>query len=54
MHLQPDLEKLNDKWFRHYSKGREAFEHIDQWPLGRIHQAKIEQVEEGEAKRNIH
>ncbi len=29
-HLKADLEILNDKWFRHYSKGREAFEHIDQ------------------------
>ena len=28
-HLRPELQSLGERWFKHYAKGREAFEHID-------------------------
>lgn len=53
-HLKADLEILNDKWFRHYSKGREAFEHIDQRFPGERHQDRIIEIEEKGARRKVH
>jgi len=53
-HLKADLEILNDKWFRHYSKGREAFEHIDQKFHGEKHEDKIVEIEEKGARRKVH
>jgi len=54
LHLEADLEILNDKWFRHYSKGREAFEHIDQKFPGEKHEDKIVEIEEKGARRKVH
>ncbi|MFZ3017771.1 MAG: hypothetical protein WA056_04840 [Gallionella sp.] len=53
-HLRPELDRLNDKWFRHYSSGREAFEHIDQRLPGEKHENKIVEIEENGARRKIH
>jgi hypothetical protein len=53
-HLKADLEILNNKWFRHYSKGREAFEHIDQKFPGEKHEDKIVEIEEKGARRKVH
>ena len=53
-HLKVDLEILNDKWFRHYSKGREAFEHIDQRFPGEPHEERIIEIEEKGARRKVH
>ena len=52
--LRPNLAELNDKWFRHYSLAREAFEHIDQRLPGERHENKISEIEEKGAKRKIH
>ncbi|MEQ1814669.1 MAG: hypothetical protein ABL860_09515, partial [Candidatus Nitrotoga sp.] len=52
-HLCPELDKLNAKWFHHYGKGREAFEHIDQRLPGERHESNIVEIEEGGAKRKI-
>jgi len=48
-----DLDQLNVKWFQHYAKGREAFEHIDQRLPGQKHEANIVEIGEGGAKRKI-
>lgn len=53
-HLKPELDRLNDQWFRHYSSGREAFEHIDQRLPGEKHEGKIVEVKESGARRKIH
>lgn len=53
-HLKADLEILNDKWFRHYSKGREAFEHIDQRFHGEQYEDRIIAVEDKGARRKVH
>ncbi len=53
-HLKPDLDRLNTRWFRHYSSGREAFEHIDQRLPGEKHEDKIVEIEENGARRRIH
>jgi hypothetical protein len=52
--LRVELDALNTKWFRHYSSGREAFEHIDQRLPGQRHEARIVELEEGDAKRRVH
>ena len=52
-HLRPELDELNDRWFRHYAKGREAFEHIDQRLPGEKHEENIVEIEENGAKRKI-
>ena len=51
--LRPELERLNEKWFQHYGKGREAFEHIDQRLPGEKHEANIVEIGEAGAKRKI-
>jgi len=48
-----ELDQLNVKWFQHYAKGREAFEHIDQRLPGQKHEANIAEINEGGAKRKI-
>jgi len=53
-HLKPELEDLNQKWFKHYAQGREAFEHIDQRFPGEKHEGKIVEIEEKGARRKIH
>jgi hypothetical protein len=53
-HLRPELDKLNEKWFHHYGKGREAFEHIDQRLPGEKHESNIVEIQEAGAKRKIH
>lgn len=53
-HLQPELQNLNDAWFKHYAKGREAFEHIDQRLPGEKHEKQLVEVTEGGASRKIH
>lgn len=52
-HLCPELDKLNEKWFRHYGKGREVFEHIDQRLPGEKHELNIVEIEECGEKRKI-
>ena len=52
-HLEPKLENLNKNWFKHYSKGREAFEHIDERLSGEKNESNIVEIEEGGAKRKI-
>lgn len=51
--LRPGLLELNDKWFKHYALGREAFEHIDQRLPGQKHESKIVEIQEGGARRKI-
>jgi hypothetical protein len=53
-HLKPRLNRLNDQWFRHYSSGREAFEHIDQRLPGEKQENKIVEIEENGGRRKIH
>lgn len=52
--LREELESLNIKWFRDYSLGREAFEHIDQRLPGEQHEARIVEIDEGGAKRRVY
>ena len=52
--LLPKLAELNDKWFKHYSLGRDAFEHIDQRFPGERYSDRIVEIEEKGAKRKIH
>ena len=52
--LAPDLEILNENWFKHYSKGRETFEHIDQRFPEERHENKIIEIEENGARRKVH
>ena len=52
--LEEQLEVLNETWFKHYSKGREAFEHIDQRFPGEKHDEKIVEIEENGARRKVH
>ncbi|MDB9753022.1 hypothetical protein OAB29_02635 [Oceanospirillaceae bacterium] len=44
------FEELNEKWFKHNSKGREAFEHIDQRLPGEKHENKLVEI----GNRKIH
>lgn len=53
-HLAPDLCTLNDKWFNHYAKGREAFEHIDQRLPGEKHENRLVEITENGASRKVH
>jgi hypothetical protein len=53
-HLKKQLDQLNIQWFKHYSSGREAFEHIDQRLPGEKHENKIVEIEENGARRKIH
>lgn len=52
--FKPDVERLNDAWFKHYAKGREAFEHIDQRLPGEKQEHKLEEVTDGGSSRKIH
>src|SRR5439155_24708961 len=49
-YLQLQLEALNQRWFKHYAAGREAFEHIDQRLPGEKHEHRLVEVEKGGAK----
>jgi len=53
-HLDSELEALNQKWFKHYAKGREAFEHIDQRLPGGKHEKRIVEIEENGIRRRVH
>lgn len=53
-HLRLTLDSLNEKWFKHYSSGRDAFEHIDQRLPGEKHQDRIVEIEENGARRKIY
>ena len=54
-HLKTNLDGLNDKWFRHYAKGREAFEHIDQRLPGEKNEKQLVEVRDaGGGPRKIH
>lgn len=53
-HLEPELKVLNDAWFKHYAKGREAFEHIDQRLLGEKHESQFVEITENGASRKVH
>ena len=53
-HLQPELQALNQTWFRHFAKGREAFEHIDQRLPGEKHEDQLVEVTENGPSRKIH
>ena len=44
--LRPDLDTLNEQWCRHYSAGRDVFEHIDQRLPGQKHEDQIVAIEE--------
>ena len=52
--LRPELQALNDAWFKHYAKGREAFEHIDQRLPGGKHEKQLVEVTENGTSRTIH
>ena len=53
--FRPELAELNDRWFLHYAKGREAFEHIDQRLPGEKHESRIvEIVDDDGGRRKIH
>lgn len=43
--LRKELDLLNERWFRHYSSGREALEHIDQRLPGERHEDRIVETE---------
>jgi hypothetical protein len=51
--LRPGLDELNDKWFKHYTLGRNALEHIDERLPGQRHENRIVEIEEKGAKRKI-
>lgn len=53
-HLKPQLSLLNEKWFKHYSSGREAFEHIDQRLPDEKHQNQIIEIERDGRRRKIY
>jgi hypothetical protein len=53
-HLEAELRALNDVWFKHYAKGREAFEHIDQRLPGEKHEKNLVEVTDGGSPRKIH
>jgi hypothetical protein len=53
-HLKPKLEGLNDAWFKHYAKGREAFEHIDQRLPGERHEKQLVEITDKGATRKVH
>jgi hypothetical protein len=52
-HCAPSLEALNQQWFKHYSLGREAFEHIDQRLPGEKHEHLLVEIEENGARRRV-
>lgn len=52
--FRPDVEKLNSAWFKHYAKGREAFEHIDQRLPGEKQERQLVEVSDGGNPRKIH
>lgn len=53
--FRPELAELNERWFLHYAKGREVFEHIDQRLPGEIHESRIvEIVDDSGGRRKIH
>lgn len=54
VHLEADLQILNDTWFKHYSKGREAFEHIDQRLPGEKNESQLIEITENGASRQVH
>ena len=54
VHLATELQTLNDAWFKHYAKGREAFEHIDQRLPGERHENQIAEIVENGAFRKVH
>ncbi|MCK9284897.1 MAG: hypothetical protein M0P39_11500 [Rhodocyclaceae bacterium] len=54
-HFKPEVARLNDTWFRHYAKGREAFEHIDQRLPGEKQEHQLVEVTaDGSDPRKIH
>jgi hypothetical protein len=54
VHLEPELQVLNNTWFKHYAKGREAFEHIDQRLPGERHEDQLVEITENGASRKVH
>ena len=50
--LCPELAELDNKWFKHYTEGRDLFEHIDDRLRGE--RGGIKEVGEEGAKRRIH
>jgi len=52
--FKPEVDRLNNLWFKHYAKGREAFEHIDQRLPGEKHEHQLEEVTDGGSPRKIH
>lgn len=52
--LENRLDVLNEAWFKHYSKGREAFEHIDQRFQAETHEDKLIAIEENGVFRKVH
>lgn len=53
--FRPELAELENRWFSHYAKGREAFEHIDQRLPGQKHESRIvEIVDDNGGRRKIH
>ncbi|MNQ28861.1 hypothetical protein D3C85_421580 [compost metagenome] len=53
--FRPGLAELEERWFSHYAKGREAFEHIDQRLPGQKHESQIvEIVDDNGGRRKIH
>lgn len=53
VHLEPELTVLNNTWFKHYAKGREAFEHIDQRLPGERHEDQVIETVENGASRKV-
>jgi hypothetical protein len=52
--FSPDVKRLSDTWFKHYAKGREAFEHIDQRFPGEKQEHQLVEVSDGGNTRKIH
>lgn len=54
VNLEPELQILNNTWFKHYAKGREAFEHIDQRLPGEKHEGQLIEITENGTSRKVH
>lgn len=52
--FKPEVDRVNNVWFKHFAKAREAFEQIDQHLPGEKQEHQLEQVTDGCAPHKIH
>lgn len=53
-HVQPAFTRINNDWLLHYSKGREAFEHIDQRLPGQKQEHQLKATSDSNGTRKVH